>query len=204
MLTYTSDTPTDDSWVLTGFEAFMVGERLRANPTIELVDRLAHRVEHTAILPVEYETTGLRFTDWLEATKPTGWLGLGLAADRSIVEVECIALNVQAAASPDNAGLVRKGEPITPGGPLAYRTNIAAESLVSTLANQGLRIATSYHAGTFLCNQVYYQALERVHRPVVALETALFVHIPDTERQPLADTLEVLDAIMDWLGIRPG
>ena len=193
-----ADSHTHEALLLTGFEAFQVDGITRQNPTIEIVQELAPHADHTAILPVEYQRTYTVFDQLLDKTNPSAWLGLGLATNRTCIEIECIALNVQNSLGPDNAGTVRINRAIRPDGPLAYETNLPVQGITEHLVSQGFSAKTSFHAGTFLCNQVYYQALDRSRRDDSPLKSALFVHVPGPEYQAIDETLDTVRAILDW------
>ena len=167
-----------DGILLTGFEPFIVRGQRVENPTIAMVDELSAYATSHAILPVEYERTARDFAQLLSARKPRYWIGLGLAAERTEIALEAIALNVRSAPGVDNAGARRTGEPIVGEGPLAYRTSVDVERVAAEAQASGLPVTTSYHAGTFLCNQVFYQAAHHAATEAPWLQRTLFVHIP--------------------------
>jgi len=183
--------------LLTGFEAFVVDEVLLNNPTIELVSALSTRVHEAAILPVEYDRTRDIFEGILDQVAPRIWIGLGLAAHRTSIAIECVAVNVQHGDTPDNANEIRCNQSIWPDGPLAYETTVRVSDLLRHLRANGHDAIQSFHAGTFLCNQVYYQALRRVSLPSSPLELAVFIHVPGPDNQPLDTTQSALQAVLD-------
>lgn len=187
---------------LTGFEPFLVNGTLVNNPTAGLVEALSTRVDYSVTLPVEYDRTGRLFQNYLSQYAPSIWVGLGLASGRTTVALEAVALNVQHSDGADNAGMYRQNMPIVSGGPAAYQTQLPLMELVATLRSHHVEAHVSYHAGTFLCNQVYYQAAHWAARDNTPLRTALFVHIPPERYLARPMALTALHILLDWLEMR--
>ena len=172
------------------------------NPTAGLVEALSTRVEYSATLPVEYDRTQRLFQDYLSQYAPSIWVGLGLASARTTIALEAIALNVQHSDGADNAGMYRKNTQIVPGGPAAYQTQLPLAEVVAVLRQHHVEAHVSYHAGTFLCNQVYYQAARWAASSDTPLQTALFIHIPPEQHLAKPMALTALQTLLDWLEMR--
>ena len=75
-------------------------------------------------------------------------------------------------------------------GPAEIETGFALDSVAQKLATQGLQVSQSHDAGQYLCNFVYFHALQHFAR------RAVFVHIPEmvsdrpAKKQQTALTLE--------------
>ena len=182
--------------LLTGFEPFMVAGRLAHNPTAPLVKSFTPLVAHCAVLPVEYRRASETLNRLLREHNASIWIGLGLGASRSEIDLESIAINVVSSHTADNAGEIRSGEQIISGAPLAYQTTLPIRQWQQDLSEQGLPVRVSHHAGTFLCNQVYFHALHACSAHDSTLRHALFIHIPpedviapDTTQHVLAEIL---------------
>lgn len=108
--------------------------------------------------------------------RPQLVLALGLAAVRTDISVERVALNVDDARIADNAGAQPIDEPVTIGGPAAYFSTLPIKAIVAALQQAGLPAAVSQTAGTFVCNHVFYGLMHglRRHRTV----RAGFMHVP--------------------------
>ena len=193
---------TNQSIFLTGFEPFLVNGTLVGNPTAGLVEALSTRVDYSVTLPVEYDRTRRLFDDYLSQYTPSVWVGLGLASARTAIALEAIALNVQHSDGADNAGIYRHNTQIISGGPAAYQTQLPLAELVATLRQHHVEAHVSYHAGTFLCNQVYYQAARWAAFSDTPLHTALFIHIPPEQCLPKPLALTALHTLLDWLEMR--
>ena len=101
---------------------------------------------------------------------------MGLAANREVLNLERLALNVRDYPIRDNHGHQYDGEEIQPG-PLALETDYPLHDLRKKLNSKGFPSIISNHCGTFVCNDIYYQSLafrEKYGSP----DLVLFLHLP--------------------------
>lgn len=156
--------------LLTGFEPFGA---LALNPSELVVRALAGRpgIAASAVLPTVYGQAGDRLLALIERERPDLVLMTGVAAKRAEISLERVALNLEDADKPDNAGVRRGGSPIEPGAPLARATTLDLAPPLAALKARGIPAAISNHAGAFVCNHVYYRALGTG-------VPSLFVHLP--------------------------
>jgi pyroglutamyl-peptidase len=82
--------------------------------------------------------------------------GLGLAAGRGDLSLERVAINVDDARIPDNAGAQPVDEPVIAGAPAAYFSRLPIKAIVAALREAGLPASVSQSAGTFVCNHVFF------------------------------------------------
>lgn len=171
--------------LLTGFEPFG-GQRL--NPSWEVARALdgavigAARVQ-SLMLPCAFDASLQVLHQALQALEPDVVLALGQAEGRSDVSIERVAINVQDARIPDNAGAQPVDTPVIEGAPAAWFSTLPIKRLVRALRNAGLPASVSQTAGTFVCNHVFY-----------ALQHALagrgvrsgFIHLPLLPEQAAA------------------
>ena len=181
--------------LLTGFEPFTTGQGLvlTHNPTADIVQRVAERTPEVAteVLPVSYQATPLALHRAFDRHHPRVWIGLGFAPHRSSLDIEVFALNMAHAARGDNDGACPSLQEIVPGGPPAYRTRLELDTAIATLAEHGVTAVPAFHAGTFLCNQVFYLGCHRCETG--DLKLAAFIHVPPMEDyEPLASGLVAL------------
>ena len=149
------------------------------NPTAHLAAQIAHSVpgaEHL-VLPVEFRRGPEIFEACLRSFRPDGWLGLGLAPGRTKVEFEMVALNLQHATTPDNQGECPFLTPIKPGSPLALSPSLPHQDWMEALVRKDVPCGRSFHAGTFLCNQIFYCGVHFAQESDADL-LAGFVHVP--------------------------
>jgi len=160
--------------LLTGFEPFL---EFPINPTEKIVKELdgacigGYQIKGL-LLPVDYQEAGVRILDEIKEQNPDAVLSLGLAAGRSTITPERIAINCRDGA-PDNNGVVLNDAAIIEDGPDGYFSTLPIRKFVDALHENGFPARISNSAGTYLCNNVMYVVLhESKDRP------AGFVHIP--------------------------
>lgn len=146
--------------LLTGFEPFG-GDAI--NPSWEV----ARRLDGTVLaggqrvwalqLPCVFSTAWPMLRQAIETGPvPSLVVALGLAASRTELCMERVALNWVDARIPDNAGEQPLDHPILPGAPLAWRSRLPVKAMVQAMQAVGAPAAVSYTAGTFVCNQLLF------------------------------------------------
>lgn len=170
--------------LLTGFEPFG-GEE--ANPSWDAVSLVAQAppdgLDITAVrLSCVYGTALDELRAAVERTDPRLVLCVGQAGGRTGLAVERVAVNVDDARIPDNAGNQPVDEPVVPGGPVAYFASLPVKACVEAVRAAGLPAAVSQTAGTFLCNHVFYGLAHLIATERPALRGG-FVHVPFAPHQ---------------------
>lgn len=173
--------------LVTGFDTF---GNLAFNPTEVIVTQLAADPPTSLgeelrahVLPTAYDRAAKDIIDLINETQPCLVLGLGVSRSRDKICLERFALNLDDAATGDNAGCIRRGEEINPGGPTALKTNVDIAAVLDRLADASVPTEISNHAGTFVCNHVYYRTLQTLETELPHVR-CLFVHVP----MPIAAT----------------
>lgn len=164
--------------LLTGFEPF---GSWSINPSQIIVNEIAQQAPQPdlicEVLPTVYQAAGQRIRSLIAEHRPQIILCLGLSSQRNLICLERFGLNVDDVSQADNSSTVRKGDPIDPDGPAAYRSNVKLEPLLTSLLDNGFAAEISNHAGTYVCNHVFYQAL-RANTESGGGAGTLFVHLP--------------------------
>lgn len=142
--------------LLTGFEPFG-GETV--NPSWQAVEAVARdwAGPETVIavqLPVVFDDSIDRA---IAEHHPDVVVSVGQAGGAATIEVERIAINVQDARIPDNAGAQPIDEPVVDGGPAAHFSSLPIKAAVAALAAAGIPGSVSQTAGTYTCNHVFYR-----------------------------------------------
>ena len=167
--------------LLTGFEPFTTSEglKLKVNPTAEIVTHVAQKLSDvsSAVLPVSYKETKQQLTELFENKKPNAWIGLGYAPHRTTLDIEVVAVNLEHGEGEDNSGEKPWMRPIIENAPLAYQTHLDVPKAIEAFSTVGINAQASFHAGTFLCNQVFYLGCHLV-KSNSPLEMAAFIHVP--------------------------
>lgn len=164
--------------LLTGFEPFG-GDTL--NPSLELAQALDGETlgglqVRALALPCVFGRALSQLDLALRVWRPGAVVCLGLAAGRAELSVERVAVNLDDARIPDNAGQQPCDAPVVAGGPAAYLTRLPVKAMVQAAQQAGVPAGLSHSAGSFVCNHVFYGLLHRLRRrPQVP---AGFVHVP--------------------------
>lgn len=168
------------SVLLTGFDPFG-GETI--NPSWEAVRRLQGecidgcRIE-TLLLPTEFGRSLPLLLEAL-AEEPRVVIAVGQAGGSGALALERVAVNIDDAAIPDNAGYRPVDIPVAAGGPAAYFSTLPLKALRAALRAAGIPAEISHSAGSFVCNHVFYGLMHRLAQRAQPLRTAAgFVHVP--------------------------
>ena len=164
--------------LLTGFEPF---HKSMLNPSEEIIKRVSHHsLVAKEVLPVTFGEASLRLISLIEQHKPTVVIALGQAEGRKEITPERIAINLDDARIPDNAGNSPKERTIFTGGPDAYFTTLPIKKLVERLVDNGIPSAISLSAGTFVCNHIFYSMQ---HHCASKNIKSGFIHLPLMDEQ---------------------
>lgn len=163
--------------LLSGFEPFG-GEKV--NPSLELVRRLQDErwegVEvHCVQLPVVFGEAIAKMNEAIAALNPDVVIGIGQAGGRTALSIERVAVNVDDASIPDNAGNQPIDRAIRPDGPAAYFSTLPIKTMMRAAQEAGVPAAISNTAGTYVCNHLMYGIL---HALQGSEAIGGFIHIP--------------------------
>jgi pyroglutamyl-peptidase len=178
--------------LLTGFDAF---GKFPANPTEELLKAMPEIlsgetpegekfkiVMHCLLLPTSGKkaqallTKAFRQLKKFKSSKSFVLL-TGQAIPTENLRLERLAINFKDYRIPDNAGDLALDQAIDPNGPGLLKTSIDLPALKEKLLSAGWPTEISNHAGTFICNEVYYRALQ-LKRQTRSSSPVLFLHTP--------------------------
>jgi pyroglutamyl-peptidase len=171
--------------LVTGFEPFG-GER--SNPSWDVCQLLPAtiaglRVE-TCLVPCEFHRAIDVAAKAIERHRPALVVCLGQAGGRSRLSVERVAINVDDARAPDNAGERPIDEAIAADGPPAHFATLPVKAMVAAMRTSGVPAELSNSAGTYVCNHLMYGVLHFI--AASGLEArAGFIHLPYSEAQVL-------------------
>lgn len=112
----------------------------------------------------------------LDTLAPSLVICTGQAGGREALTIERVAINVDDARIPDNAGKQPIDEAIVEGAPSAYFTTLPIKAIVRALRAEGLPADVSQTAGTFVCNHVFYGLMHAL--AARAGVRGGFVHVP--------------------------
>lgn len=183
--------------LLTGFEAFGDDPSgLGLNPSA-LAAQALHGLQIAgytvvaAVLPCVFGQSISVLKVLIRLHRPAMVLCVGQAGGRAGISIERVAVNLDDAPLPDNAGCVLQRVPVVVRGPAAYFSTLPIYDMLAALQNAGLPCELSSSAGHFVCNHVFYglmHSLKTTHRKTamnVLLRTVQggFVHVPYLPKQ---------------------
>ncbi len=168
--------------LVTGFDPF---EGAEINPSWEAARALdgqaigGHRVV-AGCLPTEFARSLPALQALVQAHRPQVVVCCGLAGGRAAISLERVAINVQDARIPDNAGAQPVDEPVTPeaSAPAAYFTTLPIKAMRRALQNEGIPAEVSQTAGTFVCNHVFYGLMHHLAQRGPEGARGGFIHLP--------------------------
>jgi pyroglutamyl-peptidase len=169
------------------------------NPSERVVQHFAEKARKTddadlvaEVLPTEFFESGRKIVELIRKFRPERIICLGLATGARTIRLERVALNLDDGEVPDNAGLAPQGRLIVEEGPRAYWSTLPIEEMKAGLNRRGISAAISNHAGTYVCNHVFYLARHEVE--LLGTNSACgFIHLPPlSERREGAPHVEGL------------
>jgi pyroglutamyl-peptidase len=171
--------------LVTGFEPFG-GEK--TNPSWDLCALLPRTIEglrvETCRVPCEFGHAVEVAVAAIERVRPSLVVCVGQAGGRAHLSVERVAINVDDARIPDNAGQRPIDEPIVGVGPPAYFATLPVKAIVAAMRSAGVPAQVSNSAGTYVCNHLMYGVLHHIASSG-SKARAGFVHVPFSEEQVL-------------------
>lgn len=170
------------SVLITAFEPYDRAENASWLCLLELTQELpAKPTIFTRRYPVDFSVAQERLLADLKSNYDFA-LHLGQAPGASQVQLESMAVNVRGEPGqrPENYGA------LVDGGPAAYRTALPLGRWAAKIRGLGIPAGVSFHAGTYLCNGVYYWSQH--YAAQLGLKTqAAFLHLPLATSQVLAE-----------------
>jgi len=171
--------------LLTGFEPFGGDTSNPSQAIVEQLDGLiveSHRITG-AILACEFGKSRRQLRTLIQRHTPSLVICLGLASGRQAITPERIAINIDDARIPDNAGQQPVDKPIVRGGPSSYWSTLPVKAITAALTEHGIPADVSQTAGTFVCNHVFYSLMhDLATTPDVR---GGFIHVPAPWNSPL-------------------
>lgn len=169
--------------LLTAFDPFG-GEQV--NPAREAVCLVPDRVGDVDIIKCEVPTVFDRsvktVADAVEWVRPDAVLCVGQAGGRDALTPERVAINLDDAPIPDNAGHQPVDKTIFPDGENAYFSTLPVKAMAEAIRQAGLPAKVSYTAGTFVCNHLMYGLLYTLQKRYPGIRGG-FLHVPFIPRQ---------------------
>jgi pyroglutamyl-peptidase len=176
--------------LISGFEPFGGSHLNSSQLVVEAISKenLSGLELSAVILPVEFDKAARVLLSKVNDFNPEIIISFGQAEGRKAITPEKIAINLDSARIPDNAGELRVNKVIVEAGADGYFSTLPIEKMVAAVKECGLESEISLSAGAFLCNHIFYhlqhQLLERevksgfVHLPLVNEQIAQYPNQP--------------------------
>jgi pyroglutamyl-peptidase len=187
--------------LITGFGAFPGAP---SNPSGPLALRLAHRrrpafadtrrIAH--VFRTSYAAVERELPELVARHRPDAILMFGLATRTSHLRIETRARNVVSMVFADAERRKPAARTLAANGPTLLQVRAPGASVLQAARATGVPAALSHDAGRYLCNALFWRALEAAARhggpPVV-----VFVHVPRLRRNlTLANLTRAGEAIL--------
>lgn len=182
--------------LLTGFEPFGGQEINSSWQAVQLAAgtlRDAGNVVHAVELPCIFGTSAAALRMALDEAGPDLVLAVGQAGGRARLSLERVAVNVDDARIPDNAGNKPVDTPVVEGGPAAYFSTLPIKSCLQELTGRAIAAEVSQTAGTYVCNHVFYTLMHELQRDVHSKAVGGFVHIPYAPEQVPGSSAPIME-----------
>ena len=165
--------------LVTGFGRFPGAS---TNPTTALAARVAHAgrrrgldcVAH--VFATTYAAVDRDLPALIAKHRPDAILMFGLAGRRRHVSIEVFARNRMSTWFPDAAGVVPPRAAIAAGAGASVRGRVPFSRLLAAARGTRVKTILSRDAGNYLCNYVYWRALEAAAKD--GPRRVVFVHVP--------------------------
>lgn len=163
-------------WLLTAFEPFAGGAKNSSQQLLNSLDmrRLPIQCEIFLDVPVIFDRAWASVQEVLYQRDFAGVLAFGQSAGRDGMSLECVALNWLDTQTADNSGEIRRGVKIAPRGPDLLWSKVSWQTF-----EESEDVKRSYSAGTFVCNQLFYNLLQWCE---TTGKSGGFVHVPALHR----------------------
>jgi pyroglutamyl-peptidase len=163
--------------LLTGFEPFAGAA---SNSSWDAVEQVAQTWSGDAelvidLLPVTFAGASASMRELIARHSPDLVIGAGLADGRAAITPERVAINLEDARIPDNAGDQPDSRAIDATGPAAYFSGLPVKAIAARIREAGIPSQVSDTAGTYVCNSLMYATMRAVDGTDVM---AGFIHVP--------------------------
>ncbi len=170
--------------LLTGFEPFG-GEAV--NPSWLAARRAADLLREQGAdavaveVPCVFGQSMKILEEAIDRYRPDIVLCVGQAGGRESVSVERVAINVDDARIPDNAGQQPIDEPVVADGPAAYFSTLPIKACREAVAALYVPVEVSQTAGTYVCNHLFFGLMH--HLASRGRIRGGFIHVPYSTEQ---------------------
>lgn len=172
--------------------SFMPFDNRGTNQSQVIANQLRYKEVTHLVLPVTFESSFQILVNHLKDHSYDFILCLGEGPNK-VIHLEHIALNIVHARIADNDGRQPQLSAIVEDGPLALESSLPLTQIANQLGKEKALFAHSFHAGTYVCNDLFYRLME--------LKTKTprgFIHVPH-EMDHEKEALRSMQIILSYL-----
>jgi pyroglutamyl-peptidase len=165
--------------IITGFESYL--NVYNPNPSQLISENLSKLIIDDTIiinitLPVIWGEAVINISKSIEQYNPDIVISIG-TGKISNIQIETIGINLKSCKMPDNKGSKILFRRIDQYGPFLRFSSLPIKKIVNEIKLANISVKQSYHAGTFICNEVFYGILNYVDKNDLVIKTG-FIHVP--------------------------
>lgn len=149
---------------------------------------------HSVVLPVTFEEAPQILINHIQQIRPDLVISLGLASERTQIEIEKVAINFRNATGADNSGRVATDEKIDTNYSEAYFTTLPYLKWLEIMKENGVSSKLSLSAGSYVCNEVFFRLMIEAQQSSFK---AGFIHLPPASEKTFLTLLPKLLKEMD-------
>ncbi len=197
--------PANRVILITGFEAFgddPSGQGLNPSALAALAlhgQQIAGHSVVAAVLPCVFGQSIRVLKTLLKLHRPALVICTGQAAGRAGISLERVAINLDDASIPDNAGIAIHNTAVIAKGPAAYFSTLPLQAIASALQQQRIPCELSSSAGHFVCNHVFYALMHALRK---SKTPGGFIHLPYLPEQTVDSHLPSMEIKLIVQGLR--
>ena len=164
------------SVLVTAFGPFG-GRALNASSLVLLELRKTLPEIRTRILPVDSVLAPSRLRQAILSIRPSALVMLGEAGGSTSIRLETTAWNRKDFRIPDIAGRMPTGVPVRAGAAGSMASTLPLQAIHARLEKSGHPVAFSNDPGRYLCNQLFFTALDFLETNAMPIPAG-FIHLP--------------------------
>ncbi len=152
----------------------------------------------TRVLPVDALIAPSRLIAAIRKINPAALIMLGEAGGSREIRLETTAWNELDFRIPDIAGRNYPSQPIRRTAPVSLPSTLPLREIHSRLTTHGHPVVFSEDPGRYLCNQIFFRAMDHLTRNNIAIPAG-FIHLPLECDYPTPSAVEALRETMACL-----
>ncbi|MFM2197092.1 MAG: pyrrolidone-carboxylate peptidase [Verrucomicrobiota bacterium] len=152
----------------------------------------------TRVLPVDAVIAPSRLIQAIRLIQPDALLMLGEAGGSREIRLETTAWNELDFRIPDIAGRQYIARPIRRGAPVSLSSTLPLTEIHERLFSQGHPVTFSEDPGRYLCNQVFFRAMNHLAQNHISIPAG-FIHLPLERELPTHRAVEAISEVIMML-----